>query len=325
MAMGLLRTALAVTLLLAAQGPALALIDPPAGATPSGERIETLSTYSVATGPWKAGALPVTTAEGRVRQTAWKVPGSRAGTLDLLRPLRDQLTRAGYETVFECESAGCGGFDFRYGIDILPEPEMHVDLGDFRFLAARRGDADSPEWATLIVSRSADTGFVQLTHVGAPQAVQDVTLSTKSPFSPGLVGTPPPAAPMPVATDPVATALMAGQPAVLEGLVFPSGSATLAPGDHPALRQLAAWLAANPDTRVELVGHTDASGPADANTALSLARAEATRRALLALGDIDPARITTRGAGPADPRASNDTAEGRAQNRRVEAIAAPTP
>jgi len=302
----------------------------PATATPSAARSEPLSSYNVPTGPWRAGVIPTTTAEGRIDQTAWKIAAPGQTTLQLLQPLRAQITEAGYETVFECDTSACGGFDFRYGTDILPEPQMHVDLGDFRFLAARRDSSTGPDWLTLIVSRSADTGFVQLTRIGAPsEAEQDVTVSSKSPFSPtpDLAASAQGDTAQPAAVpqdDPLAAALTAGQPAILADLQFPSGQSTLAPGDYPSLARLADWLTANPQAQVELIGHTDASGNAQTNTALSLARAEATRDALVTLYGIDPARLATRGAGPLEPIASNDTPEGRAQNRRVEVIATPT-
>lgn len=295
----------------------------PAPATATGERREALTSYNVPTGAWQNGTIPVTAAEGVFDETAWKVAAPGLTTLQILAPLRDQITSAGFETVFECETTACGGFDFRYGTDILPEPQMHVDLGDFRFLAARRNGAQGDDWLTLMVSRSADTGFVQLTTIGpAPIGAPDLTVSTKSPFDPSATPAPAPAAVSPEPATPISplvTALTSGTPFALDDLVFPSGTASLAPGDYPSLRLLADWLAANPTTTVELVGHTDASGPADANTALSLARADATRTALAAFG-IDPSRITTRGAGPNEPRADNATAEGRAQNRRVEVI-----
>lgn len=294
----------------------------PAPATASGERREALTSYNIPTGPWQAGSIPVIAAEGVFDQTAWKVAAPGMTTLQILAPLREQIAEAGFTTVFECETTACGGFDFRYGTDILPEPQMHVDLGDFRFLAARRDSAQGSDWLTLMVSRSADTGFVQLTTIGpAPIGTPDLTVSTKSPFDPSATPTAAPvtetAAPAPLA--PLAAALATGQPFALDDLVFPSGQSTLAPDDYASLRDLAAWLAANPAATVELVGHTDASGPADANIALSLARADATRAALVALG-ADPARLSTRGAGPAEPRADNATPEGRAQNRRVEVI-----
>ena len=63
--------------------------------------------------------------------------------------------------------------------------------------------------------------------------------------------------------------------AVLDDLVFASGAATLSEGDYPSLAAVAAWLQANPEGTIALVGHTDASGSLAANVALSERRAEA--------------------------------------------------
>ena len=52
-------------------------------------------------------------------------------------------------------------------LDVLDEPDMHVDLGDFRFLAAERDGPDGPEAVSLFVSRSADMGFVQMITIGS--------------------------------------------------------------------------------------------------------------------------------------------------------------
>lgn len=320
-----LRRPLAVAVLIVTAAlPAQALdLRLPAPASPSGERREAVTSYNVPTGPWQSGTIPTATAEGRFAQTAWKLPATDLSTLEILQPLRAQAAEQGFETVFECATAACGGFDFRYGTDILPEPQMHVDLGDFRFLAARRDGADGPDWLTLIVSRSADTGFVQLSHIGAaPQDDQDLSLSSKSPFTPAT--TPPSPDPAALPQDALARALTAGEAYTLADLVFPSAQADLAPGDYASLARLADFLTANPAARVELVGHTDASGDPTANARLSLARAQATRAALVSTFGIDAARITTRGAGPLEPIATNDTPEGRAQNRRVEVIATPT-
>lgn len=319
-------------LLVAAASPLHALdLRLPGSAISSGERSEALSSHDVPTGPWRNGLIPTIAAEGRVIQTAWKIPGTTDSTLQLLQPLRAQIIGAGFETVFECQTTACGGFDFRYGTDILPEPQMHVDLGDFRFLAARRAAANGSDWITLIVSRSADTGFVQITRIGAEPAVApDFTLSSKSAYAPSVEMAPATSTledPLPVGLpqdDPHDIALATGQPKVLADLQFLSGEARLAQGDYPALARLAEWLVGNPAAQAELVGHTDSSGNAAANIALSLARAEAARAVLIGLHGVDPARITARGAGPAEPRADNATAEGRAKNRRVEVILTPT-
>ena len=81
-------------------------------------------------------------------------------TLQILAPLRDQLSEAGYEIIFECAANDCGGVDFRYALDLLPEPDMHVDLGDYRFVAAQRATDTRPEYITVVVSRTDAHGFV---------------------------------------------------------------------------------------------------------------------------------------------------------------------
>jgi outer membrane protein OmpA-like peptidoglycan-associated protein len=69
-----------------------------------------------------------------------------------------------------------------------------------------------------------------------------------------------------------------------------------------------------------VVGHTDNVGTADANVALSNARAASVVKALAA-GGIDARRLTPHGDGPFSPVAANTTDEGRARNRRVELVA----
>ena len=320
-----LRPAVLAALALGTALPARAMVPEfSAPATATGERREAVASYAVPTGPWQAGVIPTVTAEGAMDQTAWKIDAPGKSTLELLQPLRAQARAAGFETVYECEAATCGGFDFRYGTDILPEPGMHVDLGDYRFLAAKRDGAAGTDWLTLVVSRSQDTGFVQMTVIGAAALGEpDLSVSTKSAFEPAADpdGAEPEPASLPA--GPLAQAMQVGAPVVLEGLAFASGKAVLADGNTPSLAALRDFLSANPQARAELVGHTDASGDADANTALSLARAEAVRDALVAQG-IAADRIAVRGAGPSEPLADNGTAEGRAQNRRVEVILTPT-
>jgi outer membrane protein OmpA-like peptidoglycan-associated protein len=94
-------------------------------------------------------------------------------------------------------------------------------------------------------------------------------------------------------------------------------STTIRPGFLPTIEQIAAVLAENQDSQVQVIGHTDAVGSETYNHELSLARADAIRDALAVYG-IDPARVQVDGRGEAEPRASNDSESGRAANRRVE-------
>ena len=85
----------------------------------------------------------------------------------------------------------------------------------------------------------------------------------------------------------------------------------------PILDRFASGLVANPNTTVRIIGHTDASGTDAINNPLSMERAASTRDYLVARG-VPISRIAIDGVGSRQPVASNDTAAGRAQNRRVE-------
>lgn len=98
---------------------------------------------------------------------------------------------------------------------------------------------------------------------------------------------------------------------------FKAGSATLQPVSLPLLQQVAGTLRAASTLSIEIQGHTDDVGSAAQNIRLSQRRAEAIRAVLVRAG-VAPARLISTGFGPTRPRASNKTAEGREQNRRVE-------
>lgn len=99
---------------------------------------------------------------------------------------------------------------------------------------------------------------------------------------------------------------------------FQSGSALLTPKGRGILDEMVAALKALPAGRkVQVVGHTDNLGPRDANIALSAARADSVKAYLVAQ-QIPASMIETTGLGPDRPIVANDTAEGRARNRRIE-------
>ena len=105
----------------------------------------------------------------------------------------------------------------------------------------------------------------------------------------------------------------------LYGLHFAVDQATIQADAQPLLDDIATALKNFPDWRLRIVGHTDATGNAEQNAALSLERASAIKGALVERG-IDAQRLDTAGAGPMRPVASNDTDAGRALNRRVELV-----
>ena len=102
---------------------------------------------------------------------------------------------------------------------------------------------------------------------------------------------------------------------------FDTGSAEIKPDFRPILDSFATSLNNNPVTRVTIVGHTDSSGSDAINNPLSLNRATSTRDYLVNRG-VSSNRIIVDGRGSREPVASNDTAENRARNRRVEIFVA---
>jgi len=103
----------------------------------------------------------------------------------------------------------------------------------------------------------------------------------------------------------------------LTGVTFETSSAVIRPSSFGKLDEVAEALKANPDVRVEISGHTDNIGADASNLRLSQARAESVRRYFIGKG-VPAAQMEAKGYGETKPVATNDTAEGRAENRRVE-------
>jgi outer membrane protein OmpA-like peptidoglycan-associated protein len=103
----------------------------------------------------------------------------------------------------------------------------------------------------------------------------------------------------------------------LRGVNFELGKAVLLPISREILQDVARSLVANPTVRVEVGGHTDSTGSVALNERLSLARAESVKAFLIENG-VGADQLEVKGYASTQPVASNKTASGRAQNRRVE-------
>jgi cytochrome c oxidase subunit 2 len=111
----------------------------------------------------------------------------------------------------------------------------------------------------------------------------------------------------------------------LKNISYETGSANLTAISSYELDNVVEILQQYPNIRVEIAGHTDNTGDADANVVLSEARAESVASYLTGHG-IDRSRFTAvRGYGASRPAATNDTEEGRAENRRTEFIVEVSP
>jgi OmpA-OmpF porin, OOP family len=105
-----------------------------------------------------------------------------------------------------------------------------------------------------------------------------------------------------------------------QGILFDTGKSDIKPESTPTLKQIAATLKAHPELKVEVQGHTDNVGKPDANLKLSQARAESVKQALTSEYGVAEGQLTAKGYGDTKPAADNKSAEGRANNRRVELV-----
>ena len=126
-----------------------------------------------------------------------------------------------------------------------------------------------------------------------------------------VVAAPPPPPPAPAPAPAVSKKI------VLRGVNFDFDKSNIRADAAPILKEAAGILKENANLKVSVEGHTDAKGTDDYNLKLSLRRAAAVKAFLVKEG-VAEGRLSTRGLGESQPVASNDTDDGRAQNRRVE-------
>nr|WP_299170173.1 OmpA family protein [uncultured Allomuricauda sp.] len=104
------------------------------------------------------------------------------------------------------------------------------------------------------------------------------------------------------------------------GILFDVGSANIQPQSMGIIRQISQVLKQETSIGLKIVGHTDADGSDGNNQTLSKNRAEAVKNALVSVYGISSDRLISEGKGESEPVGDNSTAEGKAQNRRVEFI-----
>ncbi|MEM8554583.1 MAG: OmpA family protein [Pseudomonadota bacterium] len=282
--------------------------------------------HSLPSGGFDGAQVPILDFEGQGQVRTWTIPAQgQAGPFLVFDALAGQIEEQGFGLVFRCTTDLCGGFDFRREVDALPPPAMFVDLADFYFLTGVREKDETVEAVSLWVSRAARQVTVQLTHVvpaqvadlavGPAEIVEDAPVET---LAPKLETDPSENEP-----GPLWDTLTTQGRAVLEDLRFEAGSSSLGGAIPASLQRLAEQLQSNPDKRIVIVGHTDATGSTATNMQLSKARARAVASVLTGDLGVPSAQVRFDGVGYLVPRHSNETELGRKKNRRVEVMILP--
>jgi OmpA-OmpF porin, OOP family len=106
----------------------------------------------------------------------------------------------------------------------------------------------------------------------------------------------------------------------LYGILFDTGKASITPESVKAVGEIGTYLKSNPTVSIFVVGHTDNVGDYQANMKLSKSRAEMVKNELVTKYKIEAIRLIAEGIGQLSPVSSNETEEGRKQNRRVEIV-----
>ncbi len=336
-----LRRLLSVALALGLGGHA-ALAAPIEIPLPDGEELlreqeTSLDTLLIPTGPVAGDDVPARALEGRIYRRSWRVSGDWS-TLQVLAPIRSALHEQGFETIYSCTARACGGFGFRFGIEVIPAPDMAVNLSDYEFLSAQHPETGAA--VSLLASRSAGSVYVQLLER------YDPAHRVRPPSLPEALSSPDAESSDDVTDGNTALSASAEQALlidavkkggslstgaikdllVLQGhvplldLEFDTGSTQMGEGPFDTLEQLATFMRSNQSAVILLVGHTDTVGALDGNIAISRQRAASVRARLVSKYEIAGDRIQVAGAGFMAPLAPNSTEAGREINRRVEAV-----
>lgn len=222
-------------------------------------------------------------------------------TLKVYENYKSALSSAGFTFISQCELGQCG------------DEKQSNDLGDQLALAN-----DVYNWHNkpyyLLAKKSLPTGnvFVAL-FIGGYESqvgVQQVILQEKA-VQTGLVT---------VNADQLKQQIDAEGKALIYGIYFDTGKASIKAESKPTLDAIGGLLKRNPDLLLYVVGHTDDTGDGAANVTLSKQRADSVVAALIKDYSVAANRLQAQGVGPYSPASSNTSEAGKQKNRRVELV-----
>ena len=265
--------------------------------------------------------------EGRTTRLVYVVPEGRS-PLEVVRNYQDEVEALGGKVLFTCKREECGGDpgrassggggDMSLAMVLYPEERitdpafsnghcaMTERIKDQRYLSAEIPEQQA-HVSVLAYTLKADSYCKALD--GRTIAIVDFVEAKGREQKMVKVD----------AAEMARTIAATGRIA-LYGILFDFDKTAVKPESAPALTEIAALLKTNPALKLLVVGHTDNAGNFDYNRTLSQRRAESVVTTLVRDYKVDKARLLPVGVSFAAPVASNQSEEGRAQNRRVELV-----
>jgi OmpA-OmpF porin, OOP family len=230
--------------------------------------------------------------------------------LEIFRNYQAALKQGGFTTLYTCELEACentGIVNGYFGNQYI-SPRKWAGSSGLRdtlngnnyFVSAKTSKGGQDIYVLLFVNTYGSNTGSQVLLVAQSQALQtgQVTVNAEA----------------------LKKGLAADGKIALYGIYFDTGKAEIKPESKAQLDEMGKLFAATPTLKAFIVGHTDNVGNADANLALSKARADAVVAALVKEHKVDTKRLAARGVAGLSPVMSNAGEEGRGKNRRVELV-----
>lgn len=255
------------------------------------------------------------TIEGPRTRVLYVVPGDRS-PLEVIRNYQAELAETGFEILYECGNEDCGPVSamsqFLYprearlqNMGRVTGSAYSLPRGDQRYSLAT--NAETGRTVSIYAAFETFDHFPELFEktLVLVDVIEGAPMTRRMEF---------------VSAAEMALSLGADGRVSLYGVHFAYDSDALTAESDPTLAEIAKYLAAEPNTQVFIVGHTDMTGGYAYNIDLSQRRAAAVVQALTGRYGVAANRLEAAGVGPLAPVAENITEEGRALNRRVELV-----
>jgi OOP family OmpA-OmpF porin len=231
------------------------------------------------------GSVNTERLEGKITRLDLRDPENRS-TLEIIRNYEQALKEAGFEIKFSCSKEECG-------------PEIYIEsIGYYppeRYLTAFKNRKEGNVWISVYVNPSGSR----------------IWIVEERPMETGKVK---------ITADILKTNILKDGHMAVYGIYFDTGKSDIKPESDETIKAIASFLQINPSLQIYVVGHTDNVGSLNDNIGLSQKRAESVVNELITKYKIPRASLLAEGIGPLAPIATNDTKEGKEQNRRVDIV-----